>query len=155
MADLILIRKWFSTKSTIGDLYFTDPSGAEHFITSVLEDEARPPGVKIQNHTCIPAGDYKLQLTMSSRFGRILPLIYNDDASLSVKSGNVKWEGIRLHPGNTDADTEGCLLPGQKGRDIVLNSREAYSFVEAAIKSIMKKKNTKVVSLKIINNQTL
>lgn len=154
MSDLILIRKWFTTKSTIGELYFTDPNGGEHFITHILEDEARPDGVKIQNHTCIPAGDYKVKLTMSNRFKRVLPLVYNDSKTLAVVSGKVKWEGIRIHPGNTDADTEGCLLPGQKGKDIVLNSREAFVLVENAIKSIMSRKKD-VINLRIVNRQEL
>lgn len=153
MSDLKLIRKWFTTKSTIGELYFTDPDGGEHFITNILEDEARPDGVKIQNHTCIPSGEYKIKMTMSNRFKRILPLVYNSP-DFTVRSGKVKWEGIRIHPGNTDADTEGCLLPGQKGRDIVLNSREAYSLVASAIKAIMNRKGD-VITLTIVNEQAL
>lgn len=152
MTDFKLYRRWFSTKSTIGELMFIDPSGAEHKICDILEDEARPDGVKIKGSTCIPAGQYEMKLTMSARFGRILPIIYNSP-DLTVRSGEVKWEGIRIHPGNTDADTEGCLLPGQKGRDIVLNSREGFTFVEAAIRGIKEKKQREVFSLEIINKQ--
>lgn len=153
--DLVLIRKWFTQKSTIGELYFTDDSGALHFITHILEDEARPDGVKIKGYSCIPAGSYKLQMTMSNRFGKVLPLIYNDDKTLNVVSGGVKWEGIRIHAGNTDADTEGCLLTGQKGKDIVLNSRDAFVLVEATIKTAMAKKKINTLTLNIINKQEL
>ena len=38
------------------------------------------------------------------------------------------FEGVRIHPGNTDKDTEGCLLPGARyAQDAVLDSRKAFS----------------------------
>ena len=64
--------------------------------------------------TAIPTGKYDVILTFSPRFKRVLPLL------LSVKG----YEGVRIHPGNTAEDTEGCLLVGEnKEKGKVLNSR--------------------------------
>ncbi len=82
-----------------------------------LEDVVRPPGVKIYGHTAIPAGEYGVLVTMSPRFQRLLPLL------LDVPG----FSGVRIHPGNTDADTEGCILVGRgRERNIVTDSRAAF-----------------------------
>lgn len=67
-------------------------------------------------HQDIPAGRYALTVNFSQRFGRMLPLVLNVPGRL----------GIRIHPGNSDSDTEGCLLLGTKKQGLtVLHSREA------------------------------
>jgi len=50
------------------------------------------------------------------------------------------FDGIRIHPGNTKKDTEGCILVGQKKtKNSVLNSRAAFDVlfqkIEAAAKT--------------------
>ncbi len=91
----------------IGDLYLD----GVHFC-SVLEDLPRPE--KIRGETAIPAGLYGLLVTESPRFKTRLPIL------LDVPG----FEGVRIHAGNTDRDTEGCLLVGKwPGGEIITNSR--------------------------------
>ena len=85
-----------------------------------LEDELRPEGVKIAGQTCIPAGRYRVRLTFSNRFQRVLPLL--EDVP--------NFAGIRIHPGNTAADTEGCVLVGQdRNGQSVARSRAAFDIL--------------------------
>lgn len=58
--------------------------------------------LKVKGKTAIPAGRYRLYLTYSSRFKRILPLVDNVP----------QFSGVRIHRGNTAKDTEGCILVG-------------------------------------------
>jgi len=108
---LHLKRIFYGFNYTIGKLsidgvYFCD----------TLED--LPRDVKIMNETCIPQGKYKVILNESNRFKRIMPLL------LSVPN----FEGIRIHSGNTAANTSGCILVGKntiKGQ--LTDSRETFN----------------------------
>lgn len=129
--DFLLKRIIFSDRSTISEMWhFKGPEDAGTRLCWMLEDECRAEGIKIPGKTAIPAGEYKLKVTMSSRFKRPLPLIYNVDSDLTVTDGVHSWAGIRIHPGNTDTDSEGCQLPGTtKAADIVYDSRNAFDNV--------------------------
>ena len=111
--ELTLQRKWLTEQSTIGELTI-----AGKFACYVLEDVVR--ANKIHGKTAIPAGRYRITLTPSARFKRVLPLL-NDVPN---------YAGVRIHPGNTAADTEGCLLPGMaRGNDVVTQSRLAFNAI--------------------------
>lgn len=96
-----------------------------------VEDVVRgPTEAKVYGKTAIPAGTYRVRVTMSNRFKRRLPLLVNMPGG-TIRFGNTLIDdcGVRIHPGNTAADTEGCLLPGSAfGADgaSVLNSRAAF-----------------------------
>lgn len=110
--QLKLIRKWFTQHSTIGELYAGDV-----FLCYTLEDTVRPEGVKVYGQTAIPAGTYKLIIDLSTRFKRFMPHILNVPG----------FSGIRMHKGNTDVDTLGCVLVGvHKETDRIWDCEPAY-----------------------------
>ena len=119
---LTLIRKYKKDKYCIGKLYID----GEYFCDT-LEDKDRGltdnmtiseiSKIKVKKETAIPTGTYKVTITYSNRFKKNMPLINN------VKG----FEGIRIHSGNTDKDTEGCILVGQnKIVGQVINSQATY-----------------------------
>jgi hypothetical protein len=111
--NLKLIRQIFTTKSTIGSLFIDG-----RFECFTLEDVVRPPGIKIPGATAIPYGNYKVIIDYSNRFARNMPHVLNVEM----------FEGIRIHPGNTSRDTEGCILLGtSKGQDIIYESKAAFA----------------------------
>lgn len=79
-----------------------------------IEDVVRGPAeAKVYGKTAIPAGTYRVRVTLSNRFKRRLPLLVNMPGGTIRFGGNLIDDcGVRIHPGNTAADTDGCLLPG-------------------------------------------
>jgi hypothetical protein len=102
---LTLIRQEFTDVSTIGSLYINDV-----FFCYTLEDKDRGldqsqslltiNAKKLFGITAIPYGTYKVRLSMSNRFKRLLPEILN------VKG----YTGVRIHRGNTAAHSHGFPL---------------------------------------------
>ena len=119
---LIVTRKTFTTQSTIGEL---SVDGAFECFT--LEDPVRPK--RIPAVTAIPAGTYGVEITFSPKFGTDLPLL------LDVP----ECEGVRIHPGNSAADSGGCLLVGKsKAIDFIGSSRDAFRGVLSKIAAAQK-----------------
>ena len=49
------------------------------------------------------------------------------------------FEGIRIHPGNKNEDTHGCLLVGTaKSKDFISNSKIAYQKLFDKLKAVSK-----------------
>jgi hypothetical protein len=110
---LEVIRDQCRANCTIGKLLVNG-----EFNCYTLEDVVRPDGVKVYGETAIPTGTYVVDITFSNRFQRDLPIL------LSVPN----FESIRIHPGNTAADTHGCLLVGTAvSGDTVIHSRDAFN----------------------------
>ncbi|MDD6173140.1 MAG: DUF5675 family protein [Elusimicrobia bacterium] len=87
------------------------------YFCDTLEDTVRAPGVKIPGKTAIPTGKYKIKLTESLRFGRLMPRLENVPG----------FTGVLIHAGSTAEDTRGCILVGRnrvKGK--VLDSRKTF-----------------------------
>lgn len=88
---------------TPGRLYIDGILECSTLEDQVREIEGQPVGLwKIHGETAIPRGTYQVVVTYSNRFKRQLPLLLNVPG----------FEGVRIHPGNTAADTEGCILVG-------------------------------------------
>ncbi len=104
------------TSSTIGKLYVDGV-----FFAYTLEDIDRhleDGGKKINGETAIPRGSYKVIIDFSNRFQKQMMHVLNVPG----------FDGIRIHAGNTDKDTEGCILLGKVRSDnAVFNSREAVN----------------------------
>lgn len=116
---------------TLGKLYV---NGVQQFFT--VEDEVREiKGVpveewKVAGETAIPVGTYRVIVSWSNRFRKHLPLL------LDVEG----FKGIRIHAGNTEKDTEGCILVGtSRTKEGVANSRYAMSLLQTAIEEASKR----------------
>lgn len=127
MESTIFVKRMiFSDLSTIGELLFDNER-----LCYTLEDTVRKDGVKIHGKTAIPAGKYEVVVSFSNRFQRYLPLLLNVPY----------FEGVRIHPGNTPQDTEGCILVGKMhGVDLVTDSRVAFNELFAKIEEAIRKR---------------
>lgn len=116
--ELLLSRRYLSNEYTIGDFFINGEKLCE-----TIEDKVRdvnqdgdlndPGEKKVYGETAIPYGRYRVELTMSPKFQRLLPIL------IAVKH----FTGIRIHRGNRAIDSHGCILPGEnKKKGMVLNS---------------------------------
>lgn len=117
--EILLQREPSTLQSTSGALSI---DGAFECFT--LEDVVREmPGKpvstwKIAGQTAIPVGTYQVVIDFSTRFQRPMPHVLNVPG----------FDGVRIHSGNTAADTEGCVLLGKnRAPDDVTESRDAFA----------------------------
>ena len=121
--NLRLLRFAFSSMWTLGAL---DVDGEFHSFSIEDPDRLAYGFPKIRGRTAIPAGRYRVEMTASARFGRVMPLLVDVPG----------FTGIRVHAGNTEADTEGCILLGlQATIGSVLKSRKAVESFEAIVRA--------------------
>ncbi len=117
--EIVIKRIAKKTTYTIGKLYIDGK-----YFCDTLEDKDRGLrdtmsvdeilSIKVKHETAIPTGTYNIDITYSPKFKKQLPLILN------VKG----FEGIRVHSGNSDKDSSGCVILGQnKVVGKVINSR--------------------------------
>lgn len=129
MGDLKIkvVRKLGNAKFTEGRMYIDGV-----FECFTLEDVDRyleTGGTKVQDCTAIPKGIYEVKWTHSNHFGKDMPEVLNVP----------QFAGVRIHAGNDDGDTEGCILVGalndSMDDDFIGSSRVAVDRLYPKIKT--------------------
>jgi hypothetical protein len=134
--ELYLKRDTFTDISTTGKLLIDG-----QFECFILEDRDRGltdtmplaeiVATKIYGKTAIPYGRYEVDWTMSARFKVFMPILLN------VKG----YSGIRIHKGNTEIDSLGCLLCGRKrANNIITESTAATNLLYTKIQTAKSRK---------------
>jgi hypothetical protein len=123
-------------KSTVGRLLIDGV-----YFCFTLEDTIRLFPNKVPKETAIWEGVYDLTIDHSDKFGRDMPHILNVPM----------FTGIRIHPGSTSADTEGCLLVGYDGSDIfnedIHDCKRAFDDLFLKLSQFLGAKDTVKISL--------
>lgn len=110
---LSLKRDVFAEKFTLGSLLVD----GRHlgFTCEDTDRRLENEGEKVKGQTAIPRGSYKVILSYSHRFQKVMPEILNVPG----------FTGVRIHGGNTHENTEGCPLLGiQRTQDGVAKCKE-------------------------------
>ena len=123
----ILHRKYLGPDYTI-DGFSIDGK----YLCDMIEDHYRDLNIeeKVFGETCIPYGKYKVELSMSPKFKRLLPMLMDVPY----------FTGIRIHRGNTATDSYGCILPGEnKRKGMVLNSTKYEKLIVKKMQAATKR----------------
>ncbi len=104
-----------------------------NFECFTLEDTDRrlevDPTRKTYGETAIPRGTYPVIIDFSGRFKQEMPKVL----------GVPGFVGIRIHPGNTEADTHGCILVGRRRTATGLaESKVAYEQLMEKLRAAIK-----------------
>lgn len=138
--NIILDRIAKKSKYTIGKLYingeyFCDTiEDTDRGLTQTMTD-AQIKSKKVYGQTAIPTGTYRVIISYSNKFKRQMPLLLNVPGFL----------GIRIHSGNTEKDTEGCLIVGKnKVVGKVIESKDTYNKLFSILCEANKKEAIKI-----------
>lgn len=127
-----LVRDTYRNLTTVGKLYLPDGR-----VFETLEDCVRASGIKDKGNTAIPDTEalqpYKLGISFSQRFQRDMPIIHTGDG-ISLSAQGIQFKGIRMHGGNTDADTEGCILVAKQR----VSDTRIYGTMEKEVTALLK-----------------
>lgn len=137
---LTLIRDTFTPSETLGKLYIDRKFFCDTIEPPVVPNAQHPKG-------CIPLGWYKLQLSVSPKFGRLLPLLY-------LVPG---FQGIRIHAGNNRDHTSGCILVGElyyRPTTADGNLATAFAPAECSVPTLCHSKLTEQALVDKLKNET-
>lgn len=123
--DFLLLRSDFGDDFTLGTLFAN-----KMFLGYTCEDKDRHlevGGTKVPGETAIPRGYYRLTVSMSQRFGKLMPEIKDV----------LGFSGVRIHGGNSAVDSLGCPLLGAiKTTNGVKDCREVNKRLIALIQGV-------------------
>jgi hypothetical protein len=137
---LKLVREKSRGDATLGRLFVNNVFQCYTLEDVVREVKGKPVSAwKLARKTAIPSGSYTVTLNMSNRFKRVMPLL------LEVPG----FAGVRIHAGNSAADTEGCLIVGASrvGYSRVGQSRLAYDRLMALLTAATSRKEKLVIEV--------
>lgn len=135
---LLLVRDLFTDTTTLGKLSIDG-----NYQCETLEDTDRnveSGGKKIDGKTAIPRGTYLVTIDYSNRFKKDMPHL------LDVP----QFSGIRIHCGNTSADTEGCILLGRirMNNNNIGYSRDAFRLFFDKLEAAFEKNDKVTIEVK-------
>lgn len=141
---ITLKRKYHADSYTIGDLFIDGT-----FFCNTIEDRIRqlpqvcpntPKGMnctckeKIYAETAIPSGTYKVTMSYSPKFKRVLPLLHNVPHFI----------GILIHSGTDENSSAGCIIVGMnKVKGKVVDSRKTSD----ALNEILSKEKEIIITI--------
>tara|TARA_R110002020_G_scaffold31820_3_gene98696 strand:- start:282 stop:758 length:477 start_codon:yes stop_codon:yes gene_type:complete len=152
---LELYRFSSQNESTIGILYLVNnETNQKDFLCFTLEDEKR--SVKVYGETRIPKGTYQIEYRKEggyhNKYKKRFPSIHR--GMLEIRDVP-NFTHILLHCGNTDDDTDGCLLVGNVVSQNITKdgflgqSTDCYKRIYPILADILD--TQKQLSIKIIN----
>lgn len=141
--NLELKRRLYDPNFTIGSLYVDGTFFCDTLEDCVREVENKPVGDwKIYGKTAIPSGRYDIVIDYSNRFKKHLPRL------LDVSG----FEGIRIHAGNTQHDTHGCILVGKQSGFMLINSRATMDKLMAILEQAYSRPDVPL-DIKVTNDE--
>lgn len=150
MAEMVLTlnRKTYRGETTIGELIL--PDGRKLF---TLEDTVRAWGVKDPGNTAIPFGKYPLTVSMSSKFKREMVMVYSEPNKYELKNGGISFKGIRMHGGNTNKDTWGCIIVAHNNPTPTTVQGSAEKEVTQYVKDLISKGHKVFIDIKNLSQK--
>ncbi|WP_257943526.1 DUF5675 family protein [Campylobacter lari] len=151
---LKLTRKYLRNTCVIGEFKVLDEKENILFECFSLEEDKE--GIKRKKDLRVPAGVYDLKRHINSSFNDKgkkevagVIVLKEDDSVLNIYNDDVPFDRhILIHWGNTDKDTEGCILLGlTKSDESIGQSRQACK----EFYDLMHGKNLEDIKLEITN----
>lgn len=155
--ELTLHRRYNGPTYTVGSLlvdglYFCDTLEDKNRGLSSTMSLEEIKKIKIKSETAIPYGTYKITLSVKSpKYSNLSKYKY-----VAFTNGYIPrlidvpgFEGILIHAGNQDKDTDGCILVGEnKVKGQVINSQATWVKLYKLMQQAITKKEDIIITIK-------